>query len=325
MLQSPLRPFSVIVVCIYTLCVKKNLLGLLLFQFRSDLLQISDHAGPTFSAQDRNHFILSRAPRRNRLSQSYPPLLSNSKFHTAAPAAAIGLNQTFALQGPKVAHQRRAFHTQPFTQFRHAPSVFSLQSPQNRRLCGSNTKAANFRVKEPRHRPRNPAQVETHAILHRRHIQFLRHDVYIHNEQFVVKRCFAYFESALLPFQLFQHSIKELLGRLHLSLAHQFRKLLHLFSNRSGIASVASKLLNPCFYAREFFLQPRLHSGRGVGLAQLLEEDLLLRGKHIAQREHETELLPFDVPFPSEQIVQLLKNRRFVRLLSIQQHHHRSA
>src|SRR5215470_13773610 len=172
--------FSVIGVCIYTLWLKKNLPGLLLFQFRSDLLQISDHAGPTFSAQDRNHFILSRAPRRNRLSQRCPPLLSNGKFHMATSAAAMGLNQTFALQGPKVAHQRRAFHTQPFTQFRHAPSVFSLQGPQNRRLCGSNTKAANFRVKEPRHRPRNPAQVETHAILHRRHIQFLRHDVYIH-------------------------------------------------------------------------------------------------------------------------------------------------
>src|SRR5215472_5472681 len=52
---------SEVVMCIYTLRVKKNLPGLLFFQFCSDLFQIPDHAGPTFSAQVRNHFILSRA------------------------------------------------------------------------------------------------------------------------------------------------------------------------------------------------------------------------------------------------------------------------
>ena len=38
----------------------------------------------------------------------------------------------------------------------------------------------HFRVKELRHFPRYPTQVEAHTVFHRRHIQFCGHGVYMH-------------------------------------------------------------------------------------------------------------------------------------------------
>jgi len=38
----------------------------------------------------------------------------------------------------------------------------------------------HFGVIKLRHRPRYPAQIEAHAVLHRRHIEFFRHSVYMH-------------------------------------------------------------------------------------------------------------------------------------------------
>jgi hypothetical protein len=39
---------------------------------------------------------------------------------------------------------------------------------------------SHFRVKELRHFPRYPTQVEAHTVFHRRHIQFCGHGVYMH-------------------------------------------------------------------------------------------------------------------------------------------------
>src|SRR5437667_12709463 len=124
-------------------------------------------------------------------------------------------------------------------------------------------------------------------------------------------------------FDLFQHAIKQNLGLFHLSDAHEFRKLLHLLCDQRRITSAAGKPLNACFHARQFLFESRLQGGRGVGFSQLLETSQLLGRKYIAQRKDETELLSFDLFFAVAHSVQLLQKGSFVRLLSIQQRHHR--
>jgi hypothetical protein len=47
-------------------------------------------------------------------------------------------------------------------------------------LRGADSMPSHFRVKELRHFPRYPTQVEAHTVLHRRHIQFFGHGVYMH-------------------------------------------------------------------------------------------------------------------------------------------------
>ena len=48
----------------------------------------------------------------------------------------------------------------------------------------------HFRVKELRHFPRYPTQVEAYTVFHRRQIQFFGHGVYMHFWREIVKRFF---------------------------------------------------------------------------------------------------------------------------------------
>ena len=54
----------------------------------------------------------------------------------------------------------------------HAPTFLGIQRQQNSPLRGADSVPPHFRVIKLRHRARHPAQVEAHAVFHRRHIQF---------------------------------------------------------------------------------------------------------------------------------------------------------
>ena len=67
----------------------------------------------------------------------------------------------------------------------------SRKRAQNGCLGGANAVPTQFGVEELRHGPRHPAQVEAHAVFHRRHIEFLSHlTVYIHTSRHAVNRIF---------------------------------------------------------------------------------------------------------------------------------------
>src|SRR5207244_7387600 len=112
-------------------------------------------------------------------------------------------------------------------------------------------------------------------------------------------------------------------GSVNLAVARECSKLLHLLCHLLRFTCAAGMTLYFFFYARHFFSEFRLQDGSGVGFSQLLETSLLLGRKYIAQRKHETELLSFDLFFAVAHSVQLFQKGGFVRLLSIQQHHHR--
>ena len=62
----------------------------------------------------------------------------------------------------------------------HRPTVLGLQGRQNSPLRWADSVPPHFGVIKLRHHPRHPAQIEAHAVLYGRHIQFLRHCVYMH-------------------------------------------------------------------------------------------------------------------------------------------------
>ena len=57
---------------------------------------------------------------------------------------------------------------------------------------------SHFRVKELRHFPRYPTQVEAHTVFHRRHIQFCGHGVYMHYWGAIVNSLFVFNFPALV-------------------------------------------------------------------------------------------------------------------------------
>jgi hypothetical protein len=105
----------------------------------------------------------------------------NRQLHPTTPPATRGLHQTIPLQWSEISHKRRPIHPQPIAQFRHGPILLRNQRPQNSPLCGADSMTPHFRIKKLRHFARYSTQVEAHAVFHRRHIQFFRHDVYMHS------------------------------------------------------------------------------------------------------------------------------------------------
>jgi hypothetical protein len=77
-------------------------------------------------------------------------------------------------------------------------------------LRGANSMPPHFRVIKLRHRPRHPTQVEAHTVFRRRHIQFFRHDVYMHYLGKMSSAIWIYFLAAGKPPEIRPSRTKQL-------------------------------------------------------------------------------------------------------------------
>ena len=152
--------------------------------------EIGENGGPTLFTQSFHRSALGGLPSRREFLHLFSTFRRNCQFDKPAAPTAADPHQTVSLQWTKIPHERRALHPEPITQFRHSPTALGAQCRQNRPLCGTDSMPPHFRIKELRHFPRYPTQVEAYAVFHRRQIKFFGHDVYMHYWGKIVKAIF---------------------------------------------------------------------------------------------------------------------------------------
>src|SRR5438094_7764128 len=117
-------------VCIYTilkLVYRVESIPGLFVQGQRGSFEIRKNGGPPFFTESFNRGALSGPPSRREFLHLFSAFRRNCQFDKPSAPAAAHPHQTVPLHWPEIAHECRALHSQPITQFRHVPTVLGFQ------------------------------------------------------------------------------------------------------------------------------------------------------------------------------------------------------